>query len=465
MNHTRTLRLPIALAAIATVATAARAADPKNTIRTPITFSPAARAVFELTLRTGYLCTFSELRKLDTPAEGGPLKTCEAILAGLGFSPKIQQIAEDALRPPGRPAIVLDPDARPVLAGRGAVTLLSTYPLRPRKAGRSMTWPRQAVVIGAVPPSRTGTKALRITPRVVDMGIRDDGDVVTRKFTVENTLAEPVTIRRARTTCPCATLIGATGRIAPGGRLSFEARFDAKNRWGYQEAQILLQTDRGAALAKLSGFVRNVTGYFPAKLDFGAVSVTDAPVTRTITVLDQAFGAREFVASAAWRDPLSCRQEEGYDANWEAPVDRIHVTLDPRKARVGPLGGAVEVTFVQRNKRRAVAIPIRALILKDRREYRMLVVRDAAGGEPLNRRLILPGLSIQDLPSLSVAPKPSPLRISAEKTEAGLLAVRVRSKALPPGVVEARAEFTLKDNGRPTHYALYVVVNVGRKAK
>ena len=155
MNHMKTLRLPIALVAIAAIATAARAADPKNAIRTPISFSPAARAVFELTLRTKYLCTFSELRKLDTPAEGGPLKTCEKILAGLGFSPKIQQIAEDDLRPPGLPAIVLDPAAGPMVATRGAVTLLSTYPQRPRKAGESITWPRQAVVIAAVPPSRT----------------------------------------------------------------------------------------------------------------------------------------------------------------------------------------------------------------------------------------------------------------------------------------------------------------------
>jgi hypothetical protein len=73
-----------------------------------------------------------------------------------------------------------------------------------------------------------------------DFGTINEGDIVKKEFSFQNTGTAPLLILNASSSCGCTVPEWPKDPIAPGGRGVISVKFDSKNKEGYQNKEVTI---------------------------------------------------------------------------------------------------------------------------------------------------------------------------------------------------------------------------------
>jgi hypothetical protein len=312
-----------------------------------------------------------------------------------------------------------------------------------------------ALVIDAAPPvSETSPSSpLVVSPRVIDFGCIDARGTVEKTFLASNPTKRVVTIRHAKTSCGCTRIEGNLADVAPGTSRQFKVRITTNSREGFQRNFCVLETDDGMSSLEITGFVRVETGFSPSSLDFGIVDAKSS-VERPLMFCGPATSKLSLKVPL----PLSYQVSRQVDEAKGLALDRVILTLDPKKIGDGLYEHVAEAAFGGVGDSRHVRIPVRAPVVQRLRKHIMLLVKLDHSAGLRKKSCVVPGILAKDVSSLNVRMSSPGLRVSHDKTDSGELLFNVDISDGNSGPFEARVELCAVEDSREVQYTILVIV-------
>lgn len=448
---------------------AAAAAMPPAAMATDTVILPSdTRAAYQMCLEAGLPMSYNRLMEKASMIANGlgpnPLKRCEALLKAIGYDCRLDRLSGEQAMATERPVAILDETGTfcVVVRKRGGVRQLVDYPQKAVDLSDerwAKLWPRDAVILTAVPTRENGQADAVAVPAVYDFGIIEQGEVIKTTFIVENITDRPTEILSVTTSCGCALAQGDLGVLLPKQKRSFDVKFSSAQRNGYQELFCAVHTKVGFAIFRISGFVKSESAYYPKAVEFGELTPQAAPAEQVISfVADSPDGARPLI-SVMGPEWVRLKTTHQLHEMWHTPEDRVIVTCDPRHLGVGSLRSDIKAIYRVGGDSRSVSIPVTATVVEAKRRSLLLKATGIVPGEKFSRSLELTKLRTEAIARVQARCGSSDIAASVQRDDSGKCAVTVAGTLYGhQDTVEVEVSFCATTAEGNTLYTVYITL-------